>query len=288
MKIGNVNNPADWYVYLQAGSDGTFSLQLDTPATGSDGYWQIDNGQQNSFSVPTYPGTTNITGIAVPAGTHVLLIHWDSPTSYDYAVISNFSQGYIVEALGAPSYVAAHTIANSGVLINGDFVSIGGNEVSNSQIINESGNTIQGNKIVIAGNMADSSVEFASLVDLNAGALSNAVVTVPSGISGTTIIYYSGTIAQNLTTTSAQTTYVGTDLIPNYSAPSSDPAMVRSVTVTTDPVYVPPGNTAAYTDITDNGVVRVDGDLLCNNLTLGTDGTLILTAGAHVTLGAFN
>ena len=300
------------YIYLQAGASGTFSLTISTSSDGDNGYWQIDNGAQTDWSVSRF-GSTSFTGVAVPIGSHILTIYFastfDDLPNYFTVTVNDFSAGNIVTSLGAPSYFRANNMVNAGVILNGDTVTVDGNDVMNSQIENQGGGTNQGSTITITGNITDSDVFYSSVVNLLLGTLSDAkvvvngdspasitvntiqdaTVTVPANVGSQTTINYTGTITEDLTTTATQTTYVGTDLIAGYTAPSSDPSIVLSTTVEpTGVLYVPAGNVVAYTTLTDEGVIRVAGKLVTNSLSLAAGAQLIVDADAVVELGAFN
>lgn len=279
------------YVYLQAGSPCTFTLNCTSGSVYADGWWSIDNGPETTWN----NGGPNhlFTDIPLLVGDHVMTIYLSGGLPF-YAQYANFtfadcSTGYITEKLTSPSYFYANNMSNAGAILDGDTVTITGNDVMNSQIENQSGGTVQGSQITVEGSIVASNIFYSSVVDIILGNLMDATITVPSGVDVTTIIQYTGTISEDLTTTAARTVYVGTDLIAGYTPPSSDPASVVPTTVqAADVLYVPNGNTAAYTTLTDNGFVRVAGRLITETVVIGPGAQLVVDAGGQVELGAFS
>lgn len=271
---------------LEVGAEGTLTITVSNIDAGGNQYWQLDS----IYGAWTYAGqSTNDSlefSVPLPIGSHTLYIATVTATTcfgYD-----GFSNGPIVAALGAPSSMRINDILNSGVIAYGDSINVIGEMVANSSIRNETNEQIDGSQIVVLGNLSDATIAWASRVNVIVNEVSGATIQVPASIDVTTTINYTGTITEDLTTTASQTTYVGTDLIAGYTAPSSDPSIVLSTIVEpTGVLYVPAGNVAAYTTVTDEGFVKVAGKLLTNNLTIEAGAQLVLDADGVVELGAF-
>lgn len=272
-------------VFLQAGGSGTVDIYFNAQGGVIGGTLQLDNGPITSYS--SLAGTITLT---IPNGSHVLHITFD--TDYPPGIIgayiatfSSWSNGNIVEALTAPSYVRLGNMAHSGIIIDGDSIVVNGNDIANSQIINKSSD-ITGSNIVVESNLSDSHIFWFSKVDLTVGSMHDATITVPFGVSGTTTIHYSGEVAEDLTTTTSQTVWVGTDLIPNYTAPSSNPTVVQNDTA--DIGFVASGEAAGYDTLTVETYFRVDGSLLVNDLVVAAGATVTVGSQGQITTGAFN
>lgn len=280
---------------LQAGAPGSLTVLFQSALTGAcaaaQPYYSFDGGAEVAMTVTT-PTGGNVAAwtstIVLPVESHTLNIT-SSNLGCDSSFDINFSQGNMVAVLGNPSTIRVNDMLNSGVNVFGDTINVQGDVTANSQILNNGGASAEGSVITVTGNLTDANIEFSSPVDLVIGTIIDADVTVPSGVSSTTVIQYTGTITEDLTTTTAQTTYVGTDLIAGYTAPSADPSIVLPTTVEPGGVlYVPSGNVAAYTNCTDEGVIRVAGKLVTNSLSVAAGAQLIVDADAVVELGAFN
>ena len=279
---------------LQAGAPGSLTVLFQSAYGGAcaadQPYYSFDGGPSTAMTSTTPTGGNIVAWtvtLSVPVESHTLNITSSSlgcDSSFDFS----FSQGTMVPVLGNPSTIRINDMLNSGVNVFGDTINVQGDVTANTQIINNGGAAAEGSVITVTGNLTDANIEFASPVDLVIGSIIDADVTVPSGVSATTVIQYTGTITEDLTTTATQTTYVGTDLIAGYTAPSSDPSIVLSTTVEpTGVLYVPAGNVAAYTTVTDEGFVKVAGKLITNTITVEAGAQLVIDADGSVELGAF-
>jgi hypothetical protein len=278
---------------LQAGAPGTLTVEFNNsedagggPCTADQPYYSFDGGtpvaMQSTATAQVWTAT-----ITIPMESHTLNFS-DANLGCTSSFTFSYSQGNMVAVLGNPSTIRINDMLNSGVNVFGDTINVQGDVTANTQIINNGGAAAEGSVITVTGNLTDANIEFSSPVDLVIGTIIDADVTVPSGVSSTTVIQYTGTITEDLTTTATQTTYVGTDLIAGYTAPSSDPSIVLSTTVEpTGVLYVPAGNVAAYTTVTDEGFVKVAGKLITNTITVEAGAQLVIDADGSVELGAF-
>lgn len=277
---------------LQAGAPGSLTVLFQSALTGAcaaaQPYYSFDGGAEVAMTVTT-PTGGNVAAwtstIVLPVESHTLNIT-SSNLGCDSSFDINFSQGNMVAVLGNPSTIRVNDMLNSGVNVFGDTINVQGDVTANTQIINNGGAAAEGSVITVTGNLTDANIEFSSPVDLVIGTIIDADVTVPAGVSSTTVIQYTGTITEDLTTTTTQTTYVGTDLIAGYTPTASDPTTVLDSIQ--ERMYVASGQSAAYNTLTVDEFARVDGHLLANSITVAAGATLSIDAGGLVTLGAFN
>ena len=291
-----------YYIFnLQAGSAGTLTLSAGLVFNYGQWSYQLDNNAESA-----YMGQSVVYFDLTP-GEHTLTLRYN-PSEFGASMtgdgqtidFSNYSTGPIVSGwngvsqgaisfLGHPSSIRLGNMLNSGINVYGDTITVANEEVSNSQIVNEVGEAASNSTVEVTGSMTEGQINYGSQINLEIGNLRNAEIIVPVGIDVVTVIYFTGLITESLTTTAAQTTYVGTDLIPNYVAPSSDPASVISAIVhPADVLYVPDGNVSAYTAVTDNGFIKVAGRLITDTIAIGAGAQLVVDVGGQVELGAFS
>lgn len=224
----------DDQVQLFASSAGTLVWQMNNMLNGScTAYYTLDGGPQIEVCSPAGSGTSYPVSTVLGAGNHTLLLV--QPNNFDednpgFQTVS-WSSGPISGApLGQPSNITVGTMVEAGIKVYGSSINIG-NMTGNAQIFEVGGAATQGSSIDLVS-MDNATITFSSPISIKASSLKDAIVTVPSGVAAPTIIQYSGTIAEDLTTSAAQTAYVGADLIPGYVAPTGPGFAVGAASLT--------------------------------------------------------
>lgn len=226
-------NPWNMYIYLNAATSGTLDVTFGHLSGVSSGYWYLDGVLQGAWNAG---GGGSVTGVPISRGAHKIVMEatsWENDgLNFTSMTLSGWptSAGFLVEQLGSGTLVqVGGTHSNSDITLNGDSLIVTGN-LQNSTVTNQS-NTVTNDTVNVTGDMTNSTVTWFSPLQMVTGSLAGATVqvnqesptnlSVPGGIYGATITVPPGgpaltsityqTITGNLTTTTTQSSYLGTD-----------------------------------------------------------------------------